>query len=280
MVGALLSFSAMAVSIRELSRGGLSIFEILAIRSGGSLLILLALIAVRPALRTHIRARRMGLHLVRNTVHYTSQFAWALALTILPLATVFALEFTMPAWTALLAVWLLGERMSPSRIGVVVFGLIGVLVILRPGIASFNPAAFLVLAAAFGYAITMIATKKLTATETTFSIVFWMAVIQLPLSLIGSDLSAFAQFSLRDILPALGVGIAGLTSHYCLSNAFRAGDATLVVPLDFMRIPLIAVVGWAFYGERLDIFVLLGAMIIISGVLWNLRAESRKAKVA
>jgi len=280
MVGALLSFSAMAVSIRELSRGGLSIFEILAIRSGGSLLILLALIAVRPALRTHIRARRMGLHLVRNTVHYTSQFAWALALTILPLATVFALEFTMPAWTALLAVWLLGERMSPSRIGVVVFGLIGVLVILRPGIASFNPAAFLVLAAAFGYAITMIATKKLTATETTFSIVFWMAVIQLPLSLIGSDLTAFAHFSLRDILPALGVGIAGLTSHYCLSNAFRAGDATLVVPLDFMRIPLIAVVGWAFYGERLDIFVLLGAMIIISGVLWNLRAESRKAKVA
>jgi drug/metabolite transporter (DMT)-like permease len=126
----------------------------------------------------------------------------------------------------------------------------------------------------------MIATKKLTATETTFSIVFWMAVIQLPLSLIGSDLSAFAQFSLRDILPALGVGIAGLSSHYCLSNAFRAGDATLVVPLDFMRIPLIAVVGWALYSERLDIFVLLGAVIIISGVLWNLRAESRKAKFA
>ena len=127
----------------------------------------------------------------------------------------------------------------------VVFGLIGVLVILRPGIASFNPAAFLVLAAAFGYAITMIATKKLTMTETTFGIVFWMAVIQLPLSLIGSDLAVFVHLGTRDILPAIGVGIAGLTSHYCLSNAFRAGDATLVVPLDFMRIPLIAVVGWA-----------------------------------
>ena len=72
----------------------------------------------------------------------------------------------------------------------------------------------------------------------------------------------------------MGVGIAGLTSHYCLSNAFRAGDATLVVPLDFMRIPLIAVVGWAFYGERLDIFVLLGALIIVAGVLWNLRSET------
>jgi drug/metabolite transporter (DMT)-like permease len=277
MVGALLSFSAMAVSIRELSRGGLSIFEILALRSGGALLVLFTLLALRPELRIHTRPRRMGLNLVRNCVHYASQFAWALSLTMLPLAMVFALEFTMPAWTALLAVWLLHERMSPSRLGVVVFGLMGVLVILRPGITGFNPAAILVLMAAFGYAITMIATKKLTATETTFSIVFWMAVIQFPLSLVGSDLTAFVNFGARQILPALGVAIAGVTSHYCLSNAFRAGDATLVVPLDFMRIPLIAVVGWAFYDERLDIFVLLGAIIIIAGVLWNLRAESARA---
>lgn len=276
MVGALLSFSAMAVSIRELSNGGLSIFEILAIRSGVALLVLLFLLAVRPQLRVHALPRRMGLNFLRNTVHYASQYAWALALTMLPLATVFALEFTMPGWTALLAVWLLHEKMTPSRFGVVVLGLIGVLVILRPGIASFNPAALLVLAAAVGYAITMITTKKLTMTETTFGIIFWMAVIQLPLSLIGSDPAVFFHLGTRHILPAIGVGIAGLTSHYCLSNAFRAGDATLVVPLDFMRIPLIAVVGWALYGERLDIFVLLGALIIITGVLWNLRAEAAR----
>ena len=249
MVGALLSFSVMAVSIRQLSRVGLSIFEILAIRSGVALVVLFVLLAVRPDLRLHARPRRMGLNLFRNTVHYASQFSWALSLTMLPLATVFALEFTMPAWTALLAIWFLHERMTPSRLGVVVFGLIGVLVILRPGIASFNPAAILVLLAAFGYAITMITTKKLTMTETTFGIVFWMAVIQFPLSLVGSDPTVFLHFETRHILPALGVGTAGLTSHYCLSNAFRSGDATLVVPLDFMRIPLIAVVGWAFYGE-------------------------------
>ncbi len=278
MIGALLSFSAMAVSIRELSRAGLSIFEILAIRSGVALLVLFVLLAVRPDLRLHARPRRMGLNLFRNTVHYASQFSWALSLTMLPLATVFALEFTMPAWTALLAIWFLHERMTPSRLGVVVLGLIGVLVILRPGIASFNPAAILVLLAAFGYAITMITTKKLTMTETTFGIVFWMAVIQFPLSLIGSDPTVFLHFETRHILPALGVGTAGLTSHYCLSNAFRSGDATLVVPLDFMRIPLIAVVGWAFYGERLDIFVLLGALIIVSGVLWNLRSEVARAQ--
>jgi drug/metabolite transporter (DMT)-like permease len=222
----------------------------------------------------------MKLNLLRNVVHYVSQFAWAYTLTLLPLATVFALEFTMPAWTALLAAWVLSEKMTKSRLGVVVLGLAGVLVILRPGLASINPAAFLVLAAAFGYAITMIATKKLTATETTFGIVFWMAVIQFPLSLFGSDLAAFAHFEAHNILPAIGLGIGGTTSHYCLSNAFRAGDATLVVPLDFMRIPLIAVVGWAFYSEPLDVFVLIGALIIITGVVWNLRAESTRVSPA
>jgi drug/metabolite transporter (DMT)-like permease len=276
MVGALLSCSVMAVSIRELARGGLSIFEILVFRSAIALLVLLILLALRPDLRPYTLPRRMKLNLLRNTVHYASQYAWAVSLTMLPLAMVFALEFTMPAWTALLAVWLLHERMTPSRLGVVVLGLVGVLVILRPGVADFNPAAILVLLAAFGYAITMITTKKLTMTETTFGIVFWMAVIQLPLSLIGSDLSVFLHLEPRHILPAIGVGVAGLTSHYCLSNAFRAGDATLVVPLDFMRIPLIAVVGWAFYGEQLDIFVLLGALIIVAGVLWNLRSETRR----
>lgn len=277
MIGALLSFSVMAVSIRELFRGGLSIFEILAIRSGVALLVLLTLLAVRQDLRVHALPRRMGLNLLRNTVHYASQYAWALSITMLPLAMVFALEFTMPAWTAVLAVWLLHERMTPSRLGVIVLGLVGVLVILRPGIAGFNPAAILVLLAAFGYAVTMITTKQLTKTETTFGIVFWMAVVQFPLSLVGSDPHVFFHFESRHILPALGVGIAGLTSHYCLSNAFRSGDATLVVPLDFMRIPLIAVVGWAFYGERLDVFVLLGALIIVCGVLWNLRSEVARA---
>jgi drug/metabolite transporter (DMT)-like permease len=192
---------------------------------------------------------------------------------------VFSLEFTMPAWTALLAVWLLSEKLTPSRIGVVILGFVGVLVILRPGIATINPAAFLALGAGLGFAIVMIATKKLTNTESTFAIIFWMSVIHLPLSVIGSLLagnpSAFLHMHLTAILPIIGVGIGGTSSHYCLSNAFRAGDATLVVPLDFMRIPLIAVVGWAFYDESLDTFVFLGALVIVVGVLWNLQSEAR-----
>jgi drug/metabolite transporter (DMT)-like permease len=276
MVGALLSFAVMAVSIRLLAGRGLSIFEILTIRGVGMLTILGGLMILRPELRAAARSKRLGLHLLRNTVHYAAQYGWALSLTLLPLAMVFSLEFTTPGWTALLAVWFLGETMSPSRIGVVVLGVLGVLVILRPGFADINPGVFLVLAAAFGYAIVYIATKKLAMTETAFGIIFWMAVIQLPLSLIGSDLSAFLHLGWDQLLPAIGIALAGTTSHYCLSNAFREGDATLVVPIDFLRIPLIAVVGWAFFNESLDFFVFLGAAIIIVGVLWNLRAEANR----
>ena len=275
MTGALLSFSAMAVSIRELSRT-LGILEILALRSGLGLVILAALLLVRPELRHAIPTRHIWLHLMRNGVHFAAQVAWATSLTLLPLATVFALEFTMPAWTALLAAFFLHERMTPSRIGAVVLGFIGVLVIIRPGLQTFQPAAFLTLAAAFGYAITLTATKRLTATDTTFGIVFWMNVMQLPMNLAGSDPLFLLKLGTGNILPIIGLGIAGLASHYCLSNAFRAGEATLVVPLDFLRIPLIALVGWWMYGEPLDVFVFAGAGLIISGVLWNLRAETAR----
>jgi drug/metabolite transporter (DMT)-like permease len=278
MTGALLSFSVMAVSVRGMAAQGFSLFEILGVRSAAALILLGTAALLQPKLRGDTRPRRIKLHLARNIIHYGAQYAWALGLTLLPLAMVFSLEFTMPAWTALLAPWLLHEKMTPSRIGVVVLGVIGVLVILRPGIADINPAVFIVLAAALGFAIVMVTTKQLTRSESTFAIIFWMSVIQLPLSLIGSALAghpaAFLDLHAGAIWPLLGIGLAGTSSHYCLSNAFRGGDATLVVPLDFMRIPLIAVVGWAVYGESLDIFVLLGALIIVAGVLWNLRAEA------
>jgi drug/metabolite transporter (DMT)-like permease len=168
--------------------------------------------------------------------------------------------------------------MTASRVGAVVLGLAGVLVILRPGTETFQPAALLVLAAALGYALSVIATKSLTATETTFAIVFWMNLIQLPMSLAGSDPFFVAKLGLADIPSVLGIGIAGLSAHYCLASAFRAGDASVVVSLDFFRIPLIAVVGWLFYREALDIFVFIGALLIFIGVFWNLRSEAKRGR--
>jgi drug/metabolite transporter (DMT)-like permease len=277
MTGTLLSFSAMAIAIRELS-AILSIFEILAVRSGIGAIVLLAIGLIHRDLLRALTLTRFWRHLTRNSIHYLSQYAWATSLTLLPLATVFAIEFTMPAWTALLAALLLRERLTPSRIGAVVLGIVGVLVIIRPGAESFQPAALLVLMAAFGYAITMILTKQLTATEPTFAILFWMNAMQLPMNLVGCDPLFVARLGPPQWPWVAVVGVAGLASHYCLSNAFRAGEASLVVPLDFLRIPLIAVAGWWLYGEPLDIVVFVGAGLIISGVSWNLRAETASSR--
>jgi drug/metabolite transporter (DMT)-like permease len=275
MIGALLSFCVMAVAIRKLS-GPLTVMEILALRAMLGLVIIGVVALLRPTERHSITMRRLPLHLLRNSVHFGSQYLWALGLVLLPLATVFALEFTMPAWTILLAPLFLGERMTRSRIGAVILGLVGVLVILRPGVESFKPAALIVLVAALGYGAQNIATKKLTATESTFAIVFWMNVIQLALALMFAGV-LFPQKLTLDLAPAIaGLGAAGVFAHFCLSNAFRAGDASVVVPLDFLRIPLIAVIGWWLYDEPLDVFVFAGAGIIISGILWNLRSEVRR----
>jgi drug/metabolite transporter (DMT)-like permease len=275
MSGVLLSFTVMAVSIRALART-FNVFEILAIRNAAGLAILLAIACARPTLRASLLSRRMGMHLLRNSVHFAAQYAWALSITLLPLATVFALEFTNPAWLALLATWLLGERMTTSRAGAVVLGFLGVAVILRPGFEAFQPALLIILGAALGFAVSSIVTKKLIVTETTFAILFWMNVMQLPMNLAGSSPSVLAKIDAAQALPMLGVAIAGLSSHYCLTNAFRHGDATIVVPLDFLRIPLIALIGWSFYGEPLDGFVFAGAAIIIAGIFWNLRAEAAR----
>jgi len=188
---------------------------------------------------------------------------------------VFSLEFTVPAWTALLALLFLGERMTASRFGVVVFGFVGMLVIVRPGLEGFQAAAFLILLAAVGFGISNVVTKQLTRTEPPFAIVFWMMVLQLPMGLLGSDPTFVTRLSGPSILPTLGLGIAGLSSQYCLTRALRSGDAMVVVPLDFLRIPLIALVGWWLYHEKLDIYVFIGAGLIIAGILWNLRDEVR-----
>jgi drug/metabolite transporter (DMT)-like permease len=275
MTGALLSFSAMAISIRGLA-GQLNIFEILSIRNGCGIVVLVALVAFKPELRRFLALRRMGLHAARNGVHFASQYAWALSVTLLPLATVFALEFTMPAWVALLAVPLLGERMTLSRAGSIVLGFAGVLIILRPGLEAFRPAALLVLAAALGFAISLIATKQLTKDVSTLAILFWMNIMQFPIALAGSDPLFLLKLGTEQIPAFLGVGIAGLSSHWCLANAFRSGDATVVVTFDFLRIPLIALVGWLFYNEGLDVVVFAGAAVIIAGVVWNLRDEARR----
>ncbi|HYQ94540.1 MAG TPA: DMT family transporter [Burkholderiales bacterium] len=272
MVGALLSFSLMAVSVRELLRT-MGNFEILALRSLVSLVLVLAVLP-RFGL-SRLRTRRFGLHVLRNVLHLGGQYAWVYAIAMLPLATVFAIEFTMPVWTAILATLILGERLNRGRVVMLVLGLAGVLIILRPGFALVQPAALVMLAGSFAYASMNVATKRLSASDSALAVVFYMAAVQLPLALVPA-LPHWAAPQLRDLPWILLVGTAGLTAHFCLTRAVRIADATLVVPIDFLRLPLIAVVGMLFYGEPLEMPILLGAAVIFAGTYYSIRRESRK----
>jgi drug/metabolite transporter (DMT)-like permease len=276
MSGTLTAFIIAALSVRALSHQ-LNAFEMMTIRSFGGLLILLVMGVASPALLRSVRWNRMPLQLGRNVAHFGSQICWTVGITVLPFATVFALEFIIPAWVTLLAVLFLGERMTPTRAGALAVCFLGVLVILRPGHDAFQPATLLLVLGALLFAIAAVITKKLIVTESTFSIMFWMNLMQLPLNYAGSsDYTFFLKLDAAMALPVLGIACAGLAIHYCLANAFRYGDAMVVIPMDFLRVPLVAIIGWMFYGEHLDIFVFAGAGLIVGGVLWNVRGEAQR----
>ena len=274
MVGTLLAFSLMAISVRQLGRI-LNLYELLMVRSVGGLVILLIVMAAQPALFGTLAMRKPGMHLLRNGAHFVANLGWTNAVIVMPLATVFAIEFLMPVWAGLLAVLFLGERFTVSRAGSIAMGFLGVLIILRPGIEAFQPAALGVLLASLGYAVSNIGTKKLIPVQSTIAILFWMNVMQAVMALVGSDLAFPLRLDAHHWIWVIGIAVGGTAAHYCLTNALRVADAMVVIPLDFLRIPLIAFVGWMFYAERLDLLVFVGAAIIVAGIMWNLRAEMR-----
>jgi drug/metabolite transporter (DMT)-like permease len=274
MAGSIASYIGAALAVRALAKS-LSVFEMMSVRSASGLVLLLGLMAVAPNIRRGVTPRRIGLHLARNSVQFVGQILWALAITLLPFASVFALEFTAPIWVALLAVLFLGERLTLARAASIAVSLVGVLAILRPGFASFGLAVLLALGAAVTRALASVATKKLTQTESTFAILFWMNVMQLPMNLAGSDPLFIVRLAPGMALPLIGLAVTGLSVHLCMAQAFRYGDAIAVVPLDFLRVPLIALIGWSFYGEALDALVLAGSSLIMASVIANLRTEAR-----
>jgi drug/metabolite transporter (DMT)-like permease len=270
MSGALLSFTAMALSGRALS-AELTTFQILFFRSVVGLVVV-ALLIIRAG-RAHLRTGVPATHLVRNLAHFGGQYGWFYGLAHIPLAEVFAIEFTMPIWTALLALPMLGERMNRGRMVAVALGFVGVLIILRPGASAFSPAALAVLAAAICYAVSHLYTKKLSATDSPLAILFFMTAIQLPLGLIPA-LPNWAWPSAGSWPWVALVALGALSAHYCLTRALRLADATAVVAMDFLRLPLIALLGFVLYHEALDPAVIAGACVVLAATWINLRSPA------
>lgn len=278
---ALLSFTAMVIPIRALAPD-LHAFEMLFVRSAIGLVILSGLLSVRG---WHLlKTQRLPGHLLRNVIHFTGQSLWIFGITLLPLATVSAIEFTTPIWGALLAVLFLGERMHRGRWVALAMGFLGILIILRPGLGPegsglISVGAVIMLACAFCFGATNVVTKGLTSSERSLTILFYMVAMQ---TLFGGIGAAFvwAPLELGHWPWLLLLAVTGLSAHLGLVRAFAAAEATFVMPFEFLRLPFVAALGFFLYAEAFELVTLLGAALIFAGNYYSLRQEGRVAEDA
>jgi drug/metabolite transporter (DMT)-like permease len=277
MSGSIAGFCALAVAGREIAPA-LDTFEMMLYRS----LIGVAIIAGYASLAgrwSEVSGKRLDLQILRNILHFAGQNLWLSALLMIPMAQLFALEFTAPFMVALLAPAVLGERLTRTRLFAAMLGFTGILIVARPfGAAGLSLGLGVALLAAVGFAGAAILTKRLTWIVPVLCILFWLTLSQTLFGLIcaGWD-GAIALPSLRTLPWVLLMGVAGLVAHLCLTKALSLAPATIVTPIDFLRLPIIAVVGMLFYGEPLDRWVLLGGAVIFAANWINLRAETRRS---
>lgn len=275
MVGAIASFSAMAVAGRE-AAVDLDTFEIMLYRSVvGLIIVVIALSLLR---RWHqVSLRHPRLQVARNLAHFTGQNLWFYAVTVIPLAQVFALEFTSPLWVLVLSPLVLGERMTAVRTLAAVMGFVGILIVARPSPESLNPGVAAALLAAICFAFTIMLTKKLTRTESISCILFYLTATQVVFGLIAAGYDGDIALPSVATLPwVILIGCAGLMAHFCLTNALSIAPATVVIPIDFTRLPVIAVVGMLLYNEPLELLVFVGAAVIFAGNYLNIWVETRR----
>ncbi len=275
MSGAIFSFSSMAIAARSIALE-LDTFEIMMYRSLAGIAIVLSIGKLAGSL-SQITCRHLGLHLVRNVAHFFGQNLWFYAVTIIPLAQVFALEFTSPLWVLIFSPFLLGEKLTNTRVFASLIGFAGILMIARPGAAPLSPGLLAAAASAIGFAFSIIFTKRLTRSETITCILFYLTVVQAGLGVVFAGYDGTITIPSLTSLPWLAlISCAGLFAHFCLTTALKIAPATFVIPIDFIRLPLIALVGAILYGESIDTWFVCGALLIFGGNYFNILTQTRR----
>lgn len=273
VIGALTSFCLMAIGARELN-SQIGIFQILFFRSIVGLLVLLPIMFLSKK-SSFLLPKRIKLHLVRNLFHFAGQYGWFLGIGLLPLATVFAIEFTVPLWTIIISYFFLKESITVRKVIAVLLGILGVIVIVRPSLEVARYGSLMVLGAAICYAFSHVATKSLSNTENPISIIFMMCLIQAPLGLLlfikGWTTPAGIQW-----LWLVIIGVTALSAHYCMTKAMQHAEVTFVVTMDMFRLPLISLIGVLLYAEHFSVALILGMLLIVAGNSVNIYGKENR----
>lgn len=272
MLGSVLAFSTMAVAGREVQSVHDS-FEIMTVRSAVGFGLLVVFGLVTGQLR-QVSTERLSGHFLRNIVHFAGQNLWLIALGLIPMAQLFAIEFTSPLWVILLGPLFLGERLTRGRVLAAGLGFLGILIVTRPGAGMLGWGTLAAAGAALSFATVAILTKRLTRGIPVYGILFWLTFMQFFFGLIGAGWDGQVSLPTAETLPLLGlIGLCGVLAHLSLTSALALAPAGFVTPIDFIRLPLIAVIGALFYAEPFDPYVLVGGAVIFAGILLNIRAQ-------
>lgn len=277
MGGSIACFLIMSVAGRT-ATAALDTFQVMEMRSIIGWFMLLPLVFGAGGFAA-MRTARPWTHIGRNIVHYAGQFAWLYALALIPLAELVSIEFTTPLWTALWAVLFLGERLNRNKVTAITLGIVGVAIIVRPSGEAVEPGHLIMLAGAVAFGMSIVMVRSLTRTEPVVRIIFWMLIIQSVIGLVPAAL--VWRTPPADIWPSIiVVAFTGTFSHYCMARALSYAEATVVAPMDFLRLPLSALLGWALYTERIDTLTAVGATLILAGNLMNVRRKPADVSVA
>ena len=274
MLGAMILFSTMGVFIK-LSSSQLHPLEVVFFRNFLALFFLTPWIFHQRA--TVFKSNRKKLYTLRAVFNVVGMAAGFTALTLIPLAEATALSFTAPLFATLGAALILGEIVRQRRIIAIFFGFVGMLIILRPGIEAISPGALLAIANAITIAITVLIVKKLTTTEKPITIVAYMALLQTPMALIPA-LFYWEWPSLITWTWLFCLAGAGTIGHLMYTKAIQLAEVSQLQPIDFVRLPIIALFGYIVFAEQPNIWVWIGGAVIFLSTAYVTHREAAISK--
>ena len=220
-----------------------------------------------------LKTKRPGLHLLRVVLGATGLNATYFALTVLPLADVTAITFSRSLFATVLAVIFLRETVGMHRWSATVVGFIGVVIILRPGQAGVEPAALLALLAACAVAGVMIVVRKLSTTERMDTMMAYPAIFVTAVTC-GPAIWLWVTPDRREFLLLLAMSLISVMAQWCFIQAYRAGEASALAPIDYMRLLFATGVGMFFFAEVPDWATIAGSAVIIASTLYVVRQEA------
>ncbi len=271
MIFANVFFTMMNTLVRELSEG-YGLFQLLFVRSLFGLVFVLLM--VWPAGIRSLKTRRPGLQVFRGMLGFAAMFMWFFAVSNMPLAQATAINFSAPVFAAVLIAVFLGERMRVRRWTATGLGFVGMLIVLRPGFADFTLAIGAALCASMLMAVGATVVKVVARTDHPNSVVLYVPLFLSVFSFVPAILN-WTPPTGTDLAVMAALGLVGTLAHHCWVRAFAVTEATAVLPYDFVRLPMMALAGYALYAEVPDIWTWIGATVILASSVYMAHRESR-----